>query len=103
MSISTVKYCKTFFSKLDLTRILGILTYGALHQMRLKLKSNALSVHSNIGGGTHRNLVLITTNVKYATLSPVMYVYPVHPGILKIRNNATRVSLYDSDNLQVFH
>ena len=108
MSIFTVKCCKTFFSKLDLTRILGIPTYDALHQMMLKLKSNALSIHSNIGGGTHVNLGLLTTNMKYGTLSPVLYVYTAHPVILQTPNNATRVSLCElkrvySNNLQVFH
>ena len=35
MSIYTVNYRETFLPKLDLTRILGISTYNALHQMQL--------------------------------------------------------------------
>ena len=49
MIISTVKYRETFFPKLDLTRILGIHTYDALHQMQLELKTNAISIQSNLG------------------------------------------------------
>ena len=46
--------------------------------------------------------------MKYATLPPVQYVCPVHPGILQIPNNATRVALYKfkivyNENLWVFH
>ena len=71
MSISTVNYRGTFQSKLDLTRILGIPTYDTLHQMKLELKSNALSVHYNLGGVTLGHLELFMNNDKYATLSPV--------------------------------
>ena len=48
MIISTVNYREAFFLKLDLTRILGIHTYDALHQMQLELKTNAISIHSNL-------------------------------------------------------
>ena len=92
MIISTVNYHKTFFPKPDLTRILGIPTYNALHQMQLELKSNAVYVHSNIGGATHVHLVLLMKNTTYDTLSPVPYVCPIHPDILLITNNATRVA-----------
>ena len=94
MIISTVNYRETFFPKPDLTRILGIPTYDALHQLKLELKSNILSVHSNLGGGTHGHLCLLITNKKYATLAPVAYVRPVHPGIVLIPNNATCVEPY---------
>ena len=76
--------------------------------MQLKLKSNNLSVHSNLEGGTHGHLRILMTNTKYATLSPVPYVRPMHPGIMQIANNATRVASYKlkrvyDENLQVFH
>ena len=108
MSISMVKYHKTFFPEPYLTRILSIPTYDALHQIQLELKSNALSVHSNLGGFTHVHLVILMTNTKYAILPPVPYVRPVHPVILQIPNNATCVTSYElkrlyDNNLQVFH
>ena len=77
MSISTVNYHNTFFPKLDITTILDIPTYYALHQMHLELKSNPISVHSNLGGATHGHLGIFVTNMKYATLSPVPYIRPV--------------------------
>ena len=92
MSISTVNYCETFFPKPDFTRILGIPTYDSLRQIQLELKSNSLYVHSNFGGATHGHLKLLMTKTKYAPLSPVPYVRPVHPGILIITNNAIRVT-----------
>ena len=108
MSISTVKYQETFFPKPDLTIILGIPNCDALHQMKLELNSNDLSVHSNLGGVSHGHLGILMTNMKYATLSPVVYVRPVHPGILQISRNATCVASYKLkkfyyNNLQVSH
>ena len=94
MIIYTIKYRETFFPKPDLTRILGIPTYDSLHQMQIELKINALYVHSNLGGGTHGHLVLFMTNTKHATLSLVLCVRTVHPGILKITYNVTRVTSY---------
>ena len=108
MSISTVNYRKTFFPKLDLTRIIGIPTYDALHQINLELKNSALSIKSNLEGATHGNLGILMINVKYDTLSPVPYVRPLHPVIILISNNAARVASYKlkrvyDKNLQVFH
>ena len=88
--------------------IRGIPTYDALHQMQLELKSNDFSVYSNLGGVPHGHFGLLMTNTKYATLPPVAYVRPVHPGILQIPSNATRVTLYKlkrvyDKNIRVFH
>ena len=48
------------------------------------------------------------TNTKYATLSPAEYVRTLHPGIMKIPNNKTRVASYKlktvyDENLRFFH
>ena len=94
MSISTVNYQETFLLKPDLIRIIGIPTYDNLHQMQLELKSNALSFHSNLGGGTYGHLGLLMINMKYATLSPIKYVRSVGPGIIQIPSNAPCVSSY---------
>ena len=82
MSTSTVNYRENFFLKPYLAIILSIPTYDDLHQVQLKLESNYLSVQSNLGGGTHRNIGFLMNNLNYSTLSPVAYVRPVHPGIL---------------------
>ena len=108
MIISMVKYCETFFLKPDITRIFGIPTYDAFHQIQLELKTNALSAHSNLGGATNRHLVLLITNTKYYTLSNVPHVRTVHPSILIIPNNATHILSYElkivyDKNVRVFH
>ena len=104
MIISMVTYRETFFPISDLTRILVIITYNALHQIQLELQTNSIYVHSNLGGATHGYLQLLTTNTKYATLSNIPYVCPAHSGIILISNNATQISAYKIDeNLRVFH
>ena len=95
MSISTVNYQETFLLKPDLIRIIGIPTYDNLHQMQLELKRNALSFHHKLGGGTHGNLSILMTNTKYAKLSPVVYIRPVHPGIMQIPSKGTCVASYE--------
>lgn len=106
-SISTVSYCESFFCNPDLTRILGIPNYDSLHQMKLELKTNALSVQSNLGSATHGDLRLLMMNTKQATLSKVSYVHPMHPVIIITPNNAKRVASYElervyNDNIQIF-
>ena len=108
MSISTLNYCETFFLKPDLTKILIIPTYNAFHQIQLDLKTKALFVHYNLGGATYGNLGLLMTDTKYSTMSNFLYVRPVHPVIILIPNNATRVASYElkrvyDKNLRVFH
>ena len=49
MIISMVTYRETFFPISDLTRILVIITYNALHQIQLELQTNSIYVHSNLG------------------------------------------------------
>ena len=50
MSISTVNYHNTFSSKLDITTILDIPTYNALHQMELDLKPTLFMFTKAPGG-----------------------------------------------------
>jgi uncharacterized phage-associated protein len=76
--------------------------------MQIELKTNALSVHSNLGGANHGHLGLLMTDEQYALVSDTPYERPEHPGVLHIPNNATRVAAdalkraYD-ENLRVFH
>ena len=65
MIIPSVNYRGNFLPKPYLTNIFDIPTYEYLYQMQLELKTNALSVHSNIGGGTHGHIVLLMTNAQY--------------------------------------
>ena len=106
--INSVNYRETCFPKPDLTRTPGRPTYESLHNMQLELKANAISVHSNLGGGNHGHLGLLMTDPQYALVSNTAYVRPVHPGVLVLPNGATRVQSdafqrTHDETLRVFH
>ena len=76
--------------------------------MKIDIKTNSISVQSNLRGATHGNLGLFMTDVKYATLSNVLYVRTMSPGILIMPNNYTQFASYKlkqvyDENLQEFH
>ena len=89
MTIPTVNYRETIFEHTNLTKIIGFLTYDTLHLLHSKIKSNAISVHSNIGSGQHGYLSLVLRPTAYALLKTIL-VRPVHPGTLVIAAVATR-------------
>ena len=92
MSIPAINYRETFFPNPDLTRIIGIPTYETLRTLNIELKTNAQSVHSNLGGGHLGHLGLILTATQYALISPLPYVRPpVHPGVLTILPGTARI------------
>ena len=92
MIIPSVNNRETLFPMPNLINILGIPNYESLHQMQLDIKTNALSVYSKLGGGTHEHLGLLITNSHYALISNATYVRLVHPGIIHIPNNAARIA-----------
>jgi hypothetical protein len=100
MSISTVNYRETFFEHPDLTKIIGIPTFDTLHQLNQEIKSNAISVHANLGGGQHGHLGLVVSPDAYALLSDHQYVRPGLPDELVIPANATR---HQQDHLERTH
>ena len=76
--------------------------------MKLDLKTNTLSVHSNLRAATHIHPVLLMTNTKYTRLPNLLYLRPVRPGILVTPKNDTRVASYElkrvyDENLQFLH
>jgi hypothetical protein len=89
MSIPTVNYREVFFEHPDLSRIIGIPTYETLHTLNQELKSNAISVHSNLGGGQHGHLGLVISPNAYALLSNMPYARPGYPAPLAIPQNAS--------------
>ena len=92
MSIPSVNYREIFPPKPHLTHIFSIPTYESFYQTQLELKTNAIYFHSNICGGTYDHLGLLMTDAHYALIFNAAYVRPVHPGILHIPNNSTRVA-----------
>jgi hypothetical protein len=108
MSIPTVNYREVFFEHPDLSRIIGIPTYETLHTLNQELKSNAMSVHSNLGGGQHGHLGLVVSPNAYALLANMPYARPGHPAPLAIPQNASHhlqnlLERTHQDELRVFH
>ena len=106
--INSVNYRETCFPKQDLTRCPGRPNYESLHQMQLELKANAISVHSNLGGGNHGHLGLLMTDPQYTLIVNTPYVRPVHPGIFVLAGGETRVQAdafqcAHDETLRVFH
>ena len=48
------------------------------------MKNNAASVPSDLGGGGHRHLGIMSTGPEYTLVSEVPYARPVYPGPLVI-------------------
>ena len=109
MSIpAAINYRETFFPNPDLTWIIGIPTYETLRTLNIELKTNAQSVHSNLGGGNLGHLGLIlSTATQYALISPLPYVRPpVHvltilPGTARIP--AETAARAHTEALRVFY
>jgi hypothetical protein len=53
------------------------LTLATFHR---ELNNYAMCIPSERGGGTHRHLALVISEVNYTTLTNVAFIHPVHPG-----------------------
>ena len=76
--------------------------------MQLELKENAISVHSNLGGGNHGHLGLLMTDPHYTLIVNTPYVRPVYPGNFILASGETRVKANalqcaHDETLHVFH
>ena len=65
---SYTNYKDVLFDQENLTPIHGEPTLEILHKFRNKIKSNAKSVYSNIGGGEHGHIYLVLTNTYYTLI-----------------------------------
>ncbi len=84
-----IDYRNIFFEFPELDRIVGEPNADSLIKLKKQLKSNASSVSSNLGDGLHGHLGLVLNPVEYATVSPVPFNAPVHPGALVIAPGTT--------------
>ena len=87
---------------------MGIPTYETLHLIHNKIKANAMTVHSNIGGRQHGYLGLLVSLTAYSLLNNTPFVCQVHLGNLSIPIAATRHAQEElkhqyNENLRVFH
>ena len=88
---STVNYRDTYFEQASLTPIRGEPTYETVHKLWNKIKANARSVYSHLGGGTHDHLGLVLKAAQYADTSTTVFIRPAHPGPLAIPLAVTAV------------
>ncbi len=86
MSISTIKYHETFFSKPYPNPIIGKPTIESFYQLILDFRFNSQPVHSNLGRESHGHIGLVLTILQYvATQSQTpQYVLLTHPDVLAI-------------------
>ena len=84
MTSTNINYVDTYFELSVLTKVHGEPTYEKLKAIKNELKSNACTVTSDLGGGTHGHLGLVLTAAEYAAISATPYARPAHPGPLTI-------------------
>ena len=107
MVAGPVNYVKTYFIHPTLTTVHGEPTYAALKILKLELLANASRVTSDLGGGSHGHLGLVLTPTEYQNISQLLYLAPVHPGILTIaagttHHEATRLTLEHDEGVRLF-
>ena len=62
MSLDTTRYRDLDLEHKNLTRISVEPTFASLHKILLELKANAVSVPSQLGGGSHGFMPIILSN-----------------------------------------
>ena len=67
-----------------LTKVHGPLNYLALKTLKDEIKTNAASIHSDLGGGANGHLGLVLTPEEYAFISITPYVRHLNPPNLNI-------------------
>ena len=87
----TVNYRATHFEQANLTPIRGEPTYETVHKLWKKVKANARSMYSHLGGETHGHLSLVLTAAQYEDISTTVFTCPAHPGPLSIPSAVTVV------------
>ena len=96
----SINYRESFDTTV-LNKIKGELTTDLLILLKRYLKANALSVYSNLGGGTHGHLFLVISTTRFNFLSNSAFVRPLHLGPLTIpngTNSAMSVVVKDQHN-----
>ena len=84
---ATVDYMAAYFSFKTLQKIKCRPAYERLKKLRKMIKTNALSVVSNLGGGSHSHLGLVIPQLEYSKITATVYKKPEHPDELKIKEN----------------
>ena len=84
-----IDYRGSFFEYPILTKIQDEPSYETIKTIHDEIKTNAQSVHCNLGGGQHGHLGLTLDTTTYALVSNVAYYRPYHPGTYAPINGGT--------------
>jgi hypothetical protein len=106
-SYTPIDYANAFFPHPILPKIVGQPNYERLRSMKKKLKANAASVQSDLGGGKFGHLGLVLDDVTYNALTGDSYVRPAHPGVLLIaagtaHHESVRLREEHNENVRLF-
>ena len=84
---------KLYFEHKEIPRIQGEPAFPSLHDMLRRMKANASSVPTSLGGGAHGYVGILLSPQAYASLSPTPFIAPLHPGALFIPPGATQYAI----------
>ncbi len=90
--LNDIDYKNHVFEFPELTRRIGKPATATLITLLNEVKSNAMSVHSDLGGGENGYLGLVASGTTYQTLVPGArpYHHPVNPGRFIIEGHETQ-------------
>jgi hypothetical protein len=106
--MTSVESIREGFTFITIAKQPGLPTYEAIVEVHLKLKANAASVVSELGGGAHGLLGLVLPPATYVTLTNVVFNTLVNPGTTpNIEARGTAVQIHEivrqhKENLRVW-
>ena len=83
MTIS-INYSNTQFQFPELMKIISKSPQSTIIVLDNELKANTQAFMSTIGGRNHRHILLVLMSSKYAELSDMPFVHPIHPGLTAV-------------------
>ena len=93
-------YKNQFFQHPELTKIRGEPTTASLITLQNEVKTNAMTVHTTLGGEHHGHLGLVLSPAEYATIpNTAVYIKPNHPELLQIAHNTTQFQITQSQEI----
>ena len=93
---SSVESIRSAFEHQTIQPYTGEPDYDAIKSVHNKLKANAASIPSTLGGGNHGLLGLIMYDATYLLVSNTAFLHPTNPGLLfHIPTNATATISYE--------
>ena len=97
---SSINYKDTIFDQSNLTPVHGEPTFKTIHKLQNKIKANAKAVYSNLGRGSHVHIDLVITDVQYALISTISFVYQTHLVPLILQDGTTA---HANSNMWIAH